>query len=220
MAEPKKYGFKQQLEWSDGHADQEDVERVLLNRIPAATKVTKADKKNDRQGTDYWVERSNALPPLSVDRKVRDEDFSVHINPKLRGDDLALETWSVMPGTGGSVDGQVGWTRDISKRTDYVLWYWRDTARFCLVPFAPLCFVFGKTWREWSLRFKRRVQTSTGEGGRQWNSECVYVDRNAVFDAMQRWMCNVVRGPGSASDNSYRLESFPWADALIQVVDE
>jgi ribose-phosphate pyrophosphokinase len=54
--------------------------------------------------------------------KVRDEDWAFKPG-RNAADDLALETWSV-------IEKQViGWTRNQSKMTDYVLWFWRDRRR-------------------------------------------------------------------------------------------
>ena len=38
--------------------------------------------------------------------------------------DIALETWSVIEKL------KIGWTRDLNKRSDYVLWFWLDTKRW------------------------------------------------------------------------------------------
>ena len=167
----KHYDFDERRRWSEGFC-LEGVEPILLARIPGAATVRKAEKQDDRNGTDYWVDRDGGLPALSVDLKARDVDFL-----KTKGhDDLALETWSVC-------DTKVGWTRDTSKRTDYVLWYWRDTGRFALVPFPPLCQAFSAHWREWRETYFYDRQTSGG-----WQSECVFVPRTVVFGALLDWM--------------------------------
>lgn len=167
-AEPRFYDFAERYLWSSGFLD-EGIERILVDRIPGCVGVTRADEQADRSGTDYWAMRQG-LPPLSVDVKVRDEDFAP------RGhDDLALETWSV-------VDQKPGWTRDQSKRTDFVLWFWRDTRRFFLVAFPPLCRVFGKYWRDWAGKYKVARQASDG-----WQSECVFVPRATLIDRLNAW---------------------------------
>lgn len=138
--------------------------------------MTRADEQADKSGTDYWALRRN-LPPLSVDVKVRDEDFAP------RGhDDLALETWSV-------IGQKPGWTRDQNKRTDFVLWFWRDTHRFFLVSFPPLCRVFDKYWREWAKKYKVANQSSG-----DWESQCVFVPRPIVVDRLNAWQWGWVRG--------------------------
>lgn len=148
------------------------VERILKARIPGCVKVEKANTQDDKNGTDYWAIRKG-LPALSVDVKVRTEDWLAKANQ----DDLALETWSV-------VDRTPGWTRNQNKRTDYILWYWQDTSRFVLVPFPPLCKAFQSYWREWSGKYKTRKQR-TEEG---WYSECVFVPRVLVIEKITAWM--------------------------------
>lgn len=166
----RQYDFNERRQWSEGF-EISGIDAILLARIPGATGVRKATAQEDRQGTDYWVERENGLPPLSVDTKIREPDYS------LKGkDDLALETYSVVP-------SKPGWTRDKSKRTDYVLWYWRDTGRFVLVPFPPLCAVFDRLWREWRETYGFCRQSSGA-----WQSECCYVPREIVQRSLVDWM--------------------------------
>lgn len=59
------------------------------------------------------------------------------------------------------------------------------SGRFCLVPFAPLCFVFDRMWRQWQGQYRRERQRTRDGGG--WESECIFVPRNVVFEALQRW---------------------------------
>lgn len=95
-------------------------------------------------------------------------------------DDLALETWSVVPDERN--EGKVGWTRDSTKRTDYTLWFWQDTGRFFLVAFPPLCAVF---WRYWTL-WRDHYQTERQSSG-DWQSECVFVPRPVVVAKLNGW---------------------------------
>jgi hypothetical protein len=77
----------------------------------------------------------------------------------------------------------IGWTRDSSKRCDYVLWLWQDTRRYCLLPFLPLCKVFSVNWTDWRERF-RCAQQKTTLHGRTYQSECVFVPRVTVWRAI------------------------------------
>jgi len=172
MNDPISYGFDERLAMSRGVSADKSVTAILLDNIPGALNVHAAHEINDRNGTDYWVEHARG-EHLSVDVKVRSKDYKA-----LAGeDDLALETWSV-------VERDVpGWTRDETKRTDYILWFWSDTGRWCLVPFAMLCAVFQENWREWSRRFKTRRQSTPDRG---YQSECVFVERRSVWAAIYR----------------------------------
>lgn len=64
----------------------------------------------------------------------------------------------------------------------YVMWFWKDTGRWCLIPFAMLCGVFQSMWQAWRKEFRTAVQaTEDLQGGRGWHSECVFVPRREVW---------------------------------------
>jgi hypothetical protein len=175
---PASYGFQEQIDFSNGHSpDADSVFPFLRDRIPNFRGVRRALKVNDHTGCDYYVERFG-LYSLGIDLKLRDEDYSV--KPPHFADDLALETFSVN-------EQKVGWTRDATKATDYVLWYWQDTGRFFIVPFPALCAVFTQHWEEWRKQFPVSRQT-TREGRRCWKSECVFVPRRLVMNCINGWM--------------------------------
>lgn len=162
------YEFDAKLRATEGIAEVVAVESILLANIPGALSVTKSHMLNDKNGTDWWVEH-NTGRHLSIDAKVRDMDWAAtHPND----DDLALETWSV-------VDKKVGWTRDASKRCDYVLWLWKDTGRWCLIPFPMLCKVFSDNWKTWKKTYKTKQQHTPNFGG--YHSECTFVPRDVLW---------------------------------------
>src|SRR5690242_5070507 len=87
--QPSVWTFDDRMVMSEGESRREDIGTILMNQIPGAVSADRAEKSDDRNGTDWWVNMSNGHR-LSVDCKIRSVDFSV------RGeDDLALETWSV-----------------------------------------------------------------------------------------------------------------------------
>jgi hypothetical protein len=165
------YSFGNQLVMSQGVCLSQDVAAILLGAIPGAVAVQPAHQSNDRHGTDYWVEHARGAH-LSVDVKIRREDWAAKPEPD-RADDLALEVWSVKE------KNKIGWTRDAGKRTDYVLWLWVDTGRWCLVPFAMLCAVFQDKWKEWSTCYGTSEQFTPEYGG--YHSQCVFVPRDVVW---------------------------------------
>ncbi|MEW8193918.1 MAG: hypothetical protein AB2793_09415 [Candidatus Thiodiazotropha sp.] len=169
---PLEYEFSDRLKMSQGRSENSDIKNILLNNIPSALNVNSAHAKNDRNGTDYWVECESGKF-LSVDCKVRSEDYV-----KKGYDDLALETWSVVE------NDIVGWTRDSKKQTDYVLWLWTDTGRWLLVPFQMLCGVFQKKWKDWKATYKSSRQHTPNYGG--YHSECVFVPRKEVWSEIYR----------------------------------
>ena len=173
--QPRDYGFGERMAMSQGVAASADVRVILLTEIPGAVNVQSAATVNDKQGVDWWVEMSTARH-LAVDAKVREKDWAA-THPDE--DDLALETWSV-------VEQRIpGWTRDMHKRCDYVLWLWKDTGRFCLVPFPMLCRVFSQNWSLWSQRYRTARQHTPREGG-GYHSECVFVPRRELWAAIYR----------------------------------
>jgi hypothetical protein len=90
-------------------------------------------------------------------------------------------------------EAKPGWTRDQSKRTDYVLWWWKDTGRFCLVDFHALCAVFSQHWLVWSWLYQIEITHST-LNGRTWESEVVFVPRVVVQDEITKWQNGHVVG--------------------------
>ena len=183
---PREYGFEERLQMSEGISSTKSIEEILLANIPGAQRVVRAARSADRNGTDYWVHHARGKP-YSVDVKARSEDWAFKPEPNTR-DDLALETWSV-------VENQViGWTRDERKMTDYVLWFWKDSGRWCLVPFAMLCSVFAEFWEEWIFRFETARQQTPWNGG-SYHSECVYVPRRDVWAAIYKRFGGTVLRP-------------------------
>ncbi len=163
------YSFQEQMKVSEG-AGEKDITTILLASFPTAVEVEKASTSDDRQGTDYWIIIQSGQR-LSVDVKVRAMDWA-YKHPDE--DDVALETWSV-------VGTKIGWTRDVKKRTDYILWLWLDTGRWMLVPFPMLCSVFVRCWEEWRGAYKTRIQPTANRDGSQWKSECVFVPRSVIW---------------------------------------
>lgn len=172
--------FRADVAFSDGFAPEPiKVFGFICELIPGFRGVRRANPLQDIKGCDYWIDRCG-LTALGVDLKLRKKDFSVVTGPK-RADDLALEVWSDVGRK------KVGWTRDPLKICDYILWYWKDTGRFFIVPFPPLCDVFRRNWRNWSKLYGPQRQTSR-DGDRTWRSECVFVPRQVVVRKINEWM--------------------------------
>jgi len=159
------YDFDERLAWSRGATSTGDVASILLDRIPAATGIRKAKLAEDRQGTDYWVDRDHGLPPLSVDVKTRQSS-------RHKKNDVALESWSVFR-------QKIGWTRDETKRTDYVLFYWADTHQFLLLAFPLLCRTFRQFGQGWRIQY-RTAKQSSGD----YQSQCIFVPIPVLLDAI------------------------------------
>lgn len=167
------FDFRKQLVMSAGVSVSDDIRSLLVQVIPGAVSVTRASERDDRSGTDYWIEHRRGTP-VSVDTKIRNED-----PVDTRGiDDLALETWSV-------VGKKIGWTLDEEKRTDFILWWFTPTKRWVLVPFLQLQAVFKRRESMWRRKYQVSEQRTVANGNRgEWRSECVFVPRVVVWRAI------------------------------------
>lgn len=176
---------------SQGICSEVNPNSILVSNIPGAVSVLRANQTDDRQGTDYWISLQNGKR-LSVDIKVRAKDCITYGK-----DDLALETWSVKE------HSKIGWTRDSEKQTDYILWIWTDTGRWCLVPFHLLCASFNRRWGKWIAEYGTKEQATTGKYGEiRWHSECVFVPRREVWAAIYQDFSGVVRKPDERSNST------------------
>ena len=157
---------------AEGENAEKSFKQVLLDIFPEAVNIKRATREEDLKGTDYWVGFMNRSS-ISVDVKVRGVDPI----EKYGKDDLILETYSKVE------EKKIGWTRDTNKRTDYILWFWKPTGRWLLVPFPMLCFVFRKKWEGWRERFTPPLlQKTETETGKVWHSECILVPRKLVWE--------------------------------------
>lgn len=119
--------FFSDLTWSDGIDIDTPVHEILMNSIEGAVKVERSNLDEDKSGTDYWVTLDSSRR-ISIDVKARRKDYGK--------DDIALEIWSVKE------KRKIGWALDRDKKTDYILFLWGDSGRWCLVPFVMLMSVF------------------------------------------------------------------------------
>ena len=165
---PREFDFQERLIMSNGVSASDDVRAIIVKDIPGAVNVIKAHTLNDKRGVDYWVELVSGKM-ISIDCKIRDKDFGQ--------DDLALETWSVKE------QQKIGWTRDESKMADYIVWFWKDSRRYAIVPFLLLCRIFQERWQEWLHSYKNATQATITAHGK-YHSECVFVPRRVVWGAM------------------------------------
>ena len=154
--------------------------------IPGSLRAIQALPVNDRQGVDWWVEMESG-ERIAIDCKVRTLDPLV----KYQKDDLALETWSVME------KRIIGWSLDSKKRTDYVLWIWKTTGRWCIVPFMLLVRAFKNKKDEWAVAFGVAEQSTDG----RYHSQCIFVPRRDL------WAEIYLQANGSSTDLRDRCAS-------------
>ncbi len=180
-----KRGFQEMLLMSNSECG--NIQRILMEVIPSILSVEKSTLEEDKKGTDYWAILPNG-DKLSIDCKIRAEDCV----DKWGADDLALEDWSIVPEEDWkftedpdypdpNITEKIGWTLDANKRTDYILWFWKDSKRWCMIPFIQLCFVFREHWYIWKYTYKDAYQQQRGS---RYYSHCIFVPRDVVLGAI------------------------------------
>jgi len=173
------YAFDERFAFSRGVRGTYDVETIRA-LVPSAIKVEKTNEIDDRAGTDYVVHLRKGAT-LRVDAKARDRGASRYWR---HGPEVALETWSVMPG--GRYDmrpdqARAGWTLTEAKNVDLILFTFdpTDCDEVFMVGFPLLRLAFARFYGRWMGEFPPQVQNS----GR-WESQCVFVPIDRVFEAM------------------------------------
>lgn len=166
------FDFQECMTMSDGVDAGADVRRIMTKNVSGVLNVFRAHKINDKSGIDWWAEHSSGKM-IAVDLKVNRVEWKSRDGRTC----LPLETWS-------NVERRhLGWTLRPEKKTDYVLWTFQDTGRWCLVPFLMLCRVFFDRKDGWSESFLvKRQFTRVGNGG--YHSECVFVPIREVWAAI------------------------------------
>jgi hypothetical protein len=162
-------GFNDRLAQAAAHSVQP---RDVLLTLPGISIAEQGSHYEDLTGVD-WVIGGEQITRLGIDLKMRDYRYSDY-NP-----DLCLET--------ESTDRSTGWTRDTRKRTDAVLWIYRNG--WCvLVPFRPLLVAFERNEQLWRAdAAKRRPQYPGGENiqtsyrnGSTWQSRDIVVSQALI----------------------------------------
>jgi len=182
FGEMKQYSFDRQLKFSEGISVSGDIFKRLLQIIPESNGIVKANQNDDRNGTDYWINR-HRLPPLSIDVKHR--SFCPII--KYGSDDACIETTSVYRGSrppwSDTDRKKIGWTLNGKKRTDFILYTWPHDEyqlRYWLVNFPLLCKAAQNKWREWAAIYKERSAQNDG-----YLTLSIYPPRNKIASAIR-----------------------------------
>lgn len=184
------HDFAERLAFSEGIEPEPALLKFLLDSIPGGTRIRRATASEDRQGTDYWIERPS-LPWISIDMKHRDFD------PILRfgSDDVCVETTSVYTGPRQSpwLDEhrkRPGWTLDGAKRTTLLVYTWpREDGkrRFWVLYFPHLVTAAIRHWREWAEKYKERAAENAN-----YITLSVYPPRAVVRDAMRELVSGII----------------------------
>ena len=169
------FNFGAQLAMSDSLPAQNSIDAFIRENFSGVSEIKRASTADDKKGTDYWITLKSGKK-YSVDVKIREEDFS---RIDKTQDDLALELWSVLY-------VKPGWTRDENKATDFVLWYWIDTGRTCMVSFPFLCAAFKQNMGIWIGKYTDSVfeQVTVNPDQSEYVSQCIFVPRLVVLQAI------------------------------------
>jgi hypothetical protein len=173
MSAIRTFDFNNQLVMSTGTAANRTIGEILLETIPGSVRAIQAHSSDDKRGVDWWLDMLSG-ERLPVDCKIRDDDpiprFGAHC------DDVALETWSV-------IEKRIpGWTLDENKKTAYIFWLWKDTGRWCIVPFPLLVKAFKAKKDEWIKTYRVARQNTNN----RYHSECVFVNRKEMWAEIYR----------------------------------
>lgn len=173
MSAIRNFDFNNQLVMSTGTAANRTIGEILLDTIPGSVRAIQALSVHDKQGVDWWIDMKSG-ERLAIDCKIREDDpiprFGAHC------DDVALETWSVVE------KKAIGWSLDDTKKTDYIFWLWKDTGRWCIVPFPLLVKAFKSKKDAWMQSYRVARQNTNS----RYHSECVFVDRREMWAEIYR----------------------------------
>lgn len=181
------YDFQERLAFSEGIVPGDAVMTSISKMVPNATGIRRASENDDRHGTDFWIDRTHDLPPLSVDMKNR-EFCPIQ---RFGTDDACVETTSVYRGPKPFTDRgreKPGWTLDYRKRTDFVVYTWpsEDGVRFWIVPFVPLCAAARANWRNWLTEYPERIADN-----KTYKTLSIYPHRIVIARAMREFMSGI-----------------------------
>lgn len=175
------FDFDERLAFSKGVRQRTDAETIRA-MIDGCERVDVASTEHDRRGIDYFA-RLHGGVQIHIDAKARDRGCSQFWKQGIP--ELALEDWSVVPVNGHS--GKIGWTLDVSKETDMVLFTFdpADTDRCYLISFQLLRIAFRRYCSRWLQQYKHAPQQNNG-----WKSHCVFVPVRVVFKAILDVSCS------------------------------
>jgi hypothetical protein len=184
------HNFRERLAFSEGVDVSGDVLSRIAEMVPNATNILRAGEADDRNGTDYWIERTHGLPAISIDVKHR----SFCPIERWSSDDACIETTSVYSGEKEPWEDILrirrGWTIDYTKRTDFIVYTWPTLdggMRFWTVPFLPLCAASREHWRNWAKQYKERPALNQG-----YLTLSVYPPRAVIIAAIRKYMAGSV----------------------------
>jgi hypothetical protein len=183
--EPMSFSFREQMLKTEGLVRETASRTISAIFGQSCTAVIAEDRPQEQKnGIDFRVTLRKGAEVL-IDQKLRESGASRFWN-HVWGPELALELWSVLPDSCvGTPEGRTGWTLDESKVTDLVLFMFapEDSREYFLVPFQPLRAAFRKHATEWRRHYRTAVQRSF-QGGREWESQCVFAPARVVLAAV------------------------------------
>lgn len=136
--------FKSTFNQSQSDAGRLPIERALKLLLPGFRRTIRPSPREDRKGAD--TKAIVGKRKVHIDYKIRSKD------PRTWGeDDLAIELYSV-------VEKRIRGYQN--KSTDFLLWIFKDTGRYVLVPFQPFLELYKTHWKEWEFWLTEPRQTT------------------------------------------------------------
>lgn len=184
------HDFRERLSFSEGVQPGDALMTAIMRMVPNGKEIVRASEADDRHGTDFWIERSHNMRPISIDMKNR-EFCPIE---RFGSDDACIETTSVYRGDPqppwvDDARAKPGWTVDYRKRTDFVVYTWPNESgrRFWIVPFVPLCAAARVRWRVWAKVYGERQARNNG-----YVTLSVYPPRKVIASAVKEFMSGIV----------------------------
>lgn len=176
----RKYGFTEQLNMSTERLQLETDAGILMRYFPCVSEVTKTDEETDKSGIDYIVKLKGGSE-IGVDVKTRAKGCSKFWK---NGPELALEWWSQKWPQGSGRQNKPGWTSDLNKRCQYVMFKFdeADSKKVYILPFHQLNIAFRKNALAWRDKYRYEIQAQKNA---DYKSSCLFIPASIVLEAVK-----------------------------------
>ena len=181
------FNFDEMLSFSLGEQQVSDHETIKA-MLPGCISVQDSSHLLNLAGVDY-VARLRGGAEVLIDAKTRTKGCSRYWYNNEP--ELALELWSVKPGgkfKTPTSQQKTGWTLSEEKKVQLILFKFHpdDTEQVYLVCFQLLRVAFRANVRQWMHGAYRIDTQESHRNGTGWESECVFVPANVVYDAIRK----------------------------------
>jgi hypothetical protein len=187
MTTAKVFNFAKQLAMSETDHVHELVERAVRQRLPELLNIHRAHAENDKQGIDFWLEFPNGCME-KLDVKIRAKDYATPEEPE----NICLEI------VANTTTNKPGWTKDMTKLTDWVLFLWLDTGRSDLVHARQLRSAANGNMPSWQATKRTSAQVTETRTG-SYASTSLFVSSHDIWAAIFRLFSYDGSRPGTST---------------------